>query len=414
VIARIRSSDVARHATLVFAGVVIASLFNYLYYMLIGRVASIETYGVVTSLASALLVLAAPATVAQIIAARLAADLASRGDRAALRRLADIVTLWAGAIVIVVVGAGVLARGELARFFNLADPMPVVIALISFGLVSVVVVPRGVFQGAQCFGEFAASSSTDAVVKVVVGVPLVVPFGAPGGLWGLAVGLALALLYNVVAFGRRFGALRAPIALDRGLIVRVVSHVGFSQFTFTVLTFYDVPLMKHAFDSRSAGLYAAAALVGRAVVAAISFVPTLVMPKVTARAVAGRSPLPLLFAALGIAVAFAGTAALIALVAPRFLVTLIGGPRFADAAPIVFTYVVASGALSLATVVAAYKIGLHRYDFVWAVAVVGAIEIAVLAAWHPSLAAAVSVLLCGHVATFVATLYGGLAHARAD
>jgi O-antigen/teichoic acid export membrane protein len=425
-IARLVQSDVARHGAIVFAGVVLASIFNYLYYMLIGRHASIETYGIVTSLASALLVLAAPANVAQIIAARLAADLAARGDLAALRRLGDIVTIWSTGIVSVVVVAGVLLRDVIARFFNLSDSGPIVIALISFALVSVVIVQRGVFQGSQRFGEFAASSSIDATIKVAVGVPLVGPFGASGGLFGLVIGLAFAALYNVIAFGRSFGAARAPIALDPGLITRVVSNVGLSQFTFTVLSFYDVPLIKHVFDSRSAGLYAAAALVGRAVIAATSFVPTLIMPKATARAARGQSPLPLLGVALGLAAVVAGIAALIALVAPRFLVTIIGGPRFGNAAPIVFTYVVASGALSLANVSAAYKIGLHQYDFVRPVALVGLGEVVALALWHPTLTAAVTVLVCGHLALFAVTLFrlnapanvprsaGGLAIADAD
>ena len=69
-----------------------ASIANYIFYVLISRQAGVETYGVVTSLISAILVLSAPATVVQLIAARLAADLEARGDMAALRKLSDSVT----------------------------------------------------------------------------------------------------------------------------------------------------------------------------------------------------------------------------------------------------------------------------------------------------------------------------------
>jgi O-antigen/teichoic acid export membrane protein len=180
--------------------------------------------------------------------------------------------------------------------------------------------------------------------------------------------------------------------------------VGLGQLTFTVLMFYDVPLIKHAFDSRSAGLYAAAALVGRAVLAAISFVPTLVMPKATARAAAGRSPLPLLGAAAGIASGIVALAVIAAIFAPRLLVTLIAGRAFGAAAPLVLPYVVASGALALANVVAAYKMGLHRYDFVVPALAVAALEIAAFSVWHPTLVAAITVLLAGHVAILCTTL----------
>ena len=404
-IARIRNSELVRHGAIVFAGVVLASLFNYLYYMLIGRRGGVETYGVVTSLASALLVLSAPAIVVQLIVARLAADLEARGDVPAIRKLADIATLWTGAIATVFVIAGLIWRDALAGFFNLTSSEPIVISAISFALLAVVCAQRGVFQGSHRFGDLSASQALDGVTKVCVGVPLVTVFGASGALVGIAASQVVAFGYALVAFRARFGIVRAPLALDRSLIIRVISHVGLGQLTFTVLMFYDVPLIKHAFDARSAGLYAAAALVGRAVLSAISFVPTLVMPKATARVASGRSPLPLLGAAVGLSAIIVLIAVIAGLVAPRAVVTLIAGGAFGEAAPLVLPYVVASGALAMANVVAAYKMGLHRYDFVIPAVVVAVIEVVVFAIWHPTLTAAIAVLLTGHIAILCTTLF---------
>jgi O-antigen/teichoic acid export membrane protein len=373
--------------------------------MLIARQAGVEVYGVVTALASAMLVILTPGFIGQLIAARLAADLAARGDNGALRTLADLMTAWTTTIAAVVVAIGVLFRDPIASFFNLTDSMPVVVVTFSLGVYAIVVVQRGILQGAHRFGDFAVSSSIDAVIKVIVGVPLVGALGATGGLIGVAAGVILALLYDLYAFRARFGTARAPIALDRALIVRVVSHVGMGQLTFAVLTFYDVPLIKHAFDARSAGLYAAAALVGRAVVTAASFVPTLVMPKASARLAGGRSTLPLLGAAVGLAALIVAIALLACLFAPRFVVTLLSGKAFGDAAPLVLPYTIASGALALANVIAAYKMGLHRYDFVLPCLVVAAAEIVVLLVWHPTLTAVVGVLMTGHIALLGATLY---------
>jgi O-antigen/teichoic acid export membrane protein len=404
-IARIRNSDLVRHGAIAFAGVVIASAANYLFYILISRRAGVETYGVVTSLISAILVLSAPATVVQLIAARLAADLEARGDVAALRKLSDGVTLWTAAFAAVFVVAGVLARQPLADFFHLTSAGPIVISAITFGLLTIVTAQRGVLQGAHHFGDFSASQALDGITKLAVGVPLVVPFGASGGLLGLAASQAVALAYSLYAFRARFGMLRAPLALDRKLIARVVSHVGLGQITFTVLAFYDVPLIKHAFDARTAGLYAAASLVGRALLAILSFVPIVIMPKATARAAAGHSPLPMLGAALGLSVAVVGVAVLAGWIDPTAVITLIAGRAFGGAAPIVLPYLIADGALALANVVAAYKMGLHRYDFVIPALAVAALEITTFAFWHPTLMAAVFVLLAGHVALLCVTLF---------
>jgi O-antigen/teichoic acid export membrane protein len=405
VIARIRGSELARHGAIVFGGVLLANILNYLYYMLVGRTGGVEIYGIVTSLLSAVLVLSAPAIVLQLIVARLAADLEARGDRAALRKLGDIATWWTGGIATVLVIVAIVFREQLASFFNLTNAEPIVISALSFAFLTIVFAQRGVFQGSHHFGDLSTSVALDGALKVAVGIPLVPIFGASGALAGLLASQAGAFVYSLFAFRARFGSERAPLALDRGLVIRVISHVGLGQLTFTVLMFYDVPLIKHAFDARSAGLYAAAALVGRAVLAAISFVPTLVMPKATARLAAGRSALPLLGAALAIAGAISGVAVIASIVAPHVIVTLIAGRAFGDAAPLVLPYVLASGALSLANVVAAYKMGLHRYDFVVPALIVAAIEIIAFAVWHPTLRAAISVLLAGHAAILCTTLF---------
>ena len=405
-IERLRRSVLFRHAALVFGGVVVANICNYLYYMLVGRAAGVVVYGEVTSLASALLVLGAPANVGQLIVAKLAADLDAAGDRAALRRLSDVVTRWtllAGMLVVVV---AVVLRRPVAGFFNLDDPAPIVATAFALAAFFVTYVQRGVLQGAHLFEEFSVSLVIEAFARVALGVVLVLRWGATGALIGSGIGVALGGIYNAVVFRRRFGRLRAPVPLDRSTLARVVSGVGLGQMTLTVLTFYDVPLVKHGFDSRSAGLYAAAALVGRAVIAAAAFIPTIVLPKATARVAAGLSPLPLFVAAVGTAIALAVFAALCCLIAPAFAVTTIAGRAFGDAAPLVLLYVFASGALSIATVVASYNFGLHRYAFVVPMFVVACAEIVTLSLWHPSLTAFVEVLLAGHACVLLASLYG--------
>ena len=405
-IARIRRSDVLHHGSLVFSGVLGANVFNYLFYVLLGRLASVVVYGEVTALASSMLLLGAPASVGQLIVARIAADLDARGDRAALRRLADIVTARTLTAGLVIIALAALARDPIAHFLNLADGAPVVATAAAAAMLYCAYVQRGVLQGAHLFKDFSASMTIEAIARVGIGIALVVPFAATGALAGTAIGLGVAVLFHLWRFHVRFGPRRGRVAAERDVLWRIVTGVGLGQLTLTALTFYDVPLVKHAFDARSAGLYAAAALVGRAVIAAVAFVPTIVLPKVTARVAEGRSPLPLFFSGLGLAALVVAIAVAAAAIAPRFVVSLIAGRQAADAAPLVLRYVAAGGALSLAGVVAAYNFGLHRYRFVVPACVAACAEVVALASWHPTLAATVGVLAIGHTCVFAATLYG--------
>jgi O-antigen/teichoic acid export membrane protein len=412
VIERLRRSELLHHSAIVFGGVLIANVFNYLFYMLIGRAAGVVVYGEVTSLASTLLVLGAPATVSMLIVAKLAAELDASGNRAALRRLGDVVTrstLLAGVAIVVV---AVIIREPVARFFNLTESAPVVATAVALAAFFVCYVQRGVLQGAHLFRQLSVSFGVEAVTRVVLGVALVLRWGATGALVGSAIGVALGAVYNTVVFRRRFGAMRAPVPFDRATMRQVIGGVGLGQATLTILTFYDVPLVKHAFDARSAGLYAAAALVGRAVLALASFIPTIVLPKATARVAAGRSPVPLLGGALGIAAALVAVSAAACVIAPRFVVTAIAGRAFGEAAPLVLPYVLAAGALSTATVVASYQFGLHRYTFVIPLAIVAVAEVVTLSLWHPSPLAFVGVLLAGHACVLAASFIGVTAPVR--
>lgn len=402
---RFPKSDFVRQGAFVFAGVGFATFFGYVFFALLGRQLGVEQYGVVTSLVSAILVISAPATVAQLICARLAADLEARGDRPALRKLADVITGGTSIVVVVLVAAGFLFRFELAEYFRLADSLPITISLVAFAAYAVASVQRGVLQGAQHFGDYSLSLCVEAATKVVIGIALAGPLGVSGALIGVAVGSLAGVAYDLRAFFVRLGTVSGRLRLDSAVIKRVIMHVGVGQITLVILTFYDVPLVKHFFDPHTAGLYASAAFVGRAIVAIVSFVPTLVMPKVSARVAIGGSPLPLLCGAVGISAGIIGTALILAAFWPKFLVVLIAGRAFADAAPIVLPYALASGCLALAFVVSAYKTGLHRYDFVVPSFVAAIAEICVLSVWHPTLAAVVATLAVGHASVLVSMLY---------
>ncbi len=394
-----------REGSLVLGGVLLSNVFNYLYYMLVGRVVGVEAYGVVIALVSVLLVASAPANVAQIVVARIAADISSAGGRPALRRLAQTSTRGAAVFGLVLAVIAVIGRDAISAYFHFGDPLAVVITGVSLAMFAVTTVQRGMLQGTLRFADFAASISVEALTRVILGIALALRFGADGALVGLALGIAFSLVYNAWAFARAFGPPVAGVRLPRGLVSRIIAGVAAGQITITILSFYDTPLVKHAFEPHAAGLYAAATLVGRAVLAVIIFVPTIIMPNATARINAGLSPLPLLGAALGVAAALVLIALAITAIAPGFVVATLAGRAFRDAAPLVMPYALAAGLLSLANVTIAYKIGLHRYDFILPVIVAALVEIVTVCVWHPSTLAVVYTLAAGHGLVFLATLW---------
>jgi len=402
---RLKENDLIFHGGIVFLGFVAANVFNYLYYMLAGRVLGVLAYGELTALTSALLTLAAPANVLQIIIARLSAGFYATRSYESLRRLSTHTVRWTSLVALLVAAAGVLFRDPLATFFHTTSG-PVLATAAALGIYLVITVQRGVLQGSHRFGELSASYVIEALARVGAGIPLALHYGAFGALLGAVIGAAVALVYNLWTIHAATRGDGVAAAFDLRHIVRVTSGIGVSQFALTVLSFYDVALVRHVFDARSAGLYAAAALVGRAMLGMLQFVPTVVMPKATARASAGSPALRVLGAGVGLSVIIAGAGALIAMFAPGELAAAFAGRAFLDAAPLVLPYVLAAGALGIANVAAAYQIGLHRYSFVIPSTIVAVAEITLNAVWHPSPLIFVIVLLGGHTAYLAATFIG--------
>jgi len=403
--ARLRQNDLLLHGAIVFIGLGVANVFNYLYYMLAGRVLGVEAYGELTSLTSALLTLAAPANVAQIIVARLTADLSASGSHSALKRLSRATMSVTWAVTLLVVAAGVLFRDPIAAFFH-STPLPAITTIAALGAYLIITVQRGILQGSHRFGALSGSYVIEGLVRLVVGIPLAVGHGAFGGLMGAAIGGVASVAYNLWALRfvtRRTGG---PIGFDLKRIMHITAHIGVAQFTLTALSFYDVALVRHVFDARSAGLYAAAALVGRAMGGMLQFVPTIIMPKATARTSTGASALPLLGAGIGLSASLAGLVALIAALAPAGLAAVFAGNAFRGAAPLVLPYVLAAAALGIANVIAAYQIGLHRYWFVVPSTIVAIVEVTINMLWHPSTLIFVAVLLGGHAAFLASTFIG--------
>ncbi len=408
--ARLRGNDLVQHGSLVFAGIVFANAFTYAYYALVGRVVGVAGYGVVSALFSATLLIAtAPASVAATVVSRIAAGLHAAGELGKLRRLGDAMSAASAALGVLALAAVALAEPAIASYLHLAGVAPVWAAAAVLALGFALPLQRSVLQGTQHFSNLTISMIVETSLKALAGPLLALRFGVTGALAGLALGSAASVAYNAVVLRRLYASRPQRLGLDARRTFASSARTGSAVLAVNALLFYDVIVVRHAFDPLVAGLYGAAALAGRAVYTVISFIPTIVLPKATARAgagaAAGRS---LLFAALGTAGAIvAGALALIALF-PGAIVAALAGRAFYAAAPYVLPYALALCLLALANIVAMYRIGIARLGFVGPLCAVAVVEIGVVTVWHPSPAAVLTVLVCGHGAALLATLAGAL------
>ncbi len=385
-------------AAITFAGLMVTNVLGYAFYALVSRTLGVEAYGTFAALVALVMILQAPALIAQIVVAKLASDVADQPDRlAGLVHAVDRVTLLVASGIAL---ALIAASAPLAGFLHVAEPL--LVALAGLALFGAVALPflRGVLQGTSAFGPFVLSNIAEGVGKALFSPLLGFAGGVRGAVAGVAIGYTAAAFFTYLA-GRahRHGTrVRFPVRS----VLRTSGTVAVAVFAINVLLFYDVVLAKRYLDAHAAGLYGAAALASRALYALIAFVPTVLLPQVARSSARGERTRSMYAQAIGVAALLGIAAVAFFALFPRFVVVTIAGRSFAGAAPLVVVYVYAIAALALANVTATYNIARGRMAFVAPLLCIAVGEITAVVLRHRSASDLLQTIAVGHTLAVLA------------
>ncbi len=404
-----RVRQFARNSATVFAGVIVANAMVYVYYAAAARALGVEAAGLFSSLVAAILVLSLPGSVVAPVVAKLVADAVARGQPSVARGM-GIASAWSALPVGLAMGIVVLAANGAARtFFHTTDPVAIALAAGGLALTFPLAPQRAVLQGRSAYGAFATSMLTDAGGKALTGGLLL--FALPHGPGALRFALAGYLVATLAAYlinvGLTTGGEVAATwpRLPASRIVSLVAGVGLPIAALTVITFADSILVRHYLPARDAGFYnSAVALVGRALVTLVQFVPTVLLPRAAGEVANGRSPARYLAAAGGLTALVSAAVLAAVAIAPRLIVVAVSGPAFLDAAPLLLPYGVAMCALAGATVLSSYLIGIGRHGYALPLTVAAGGEVAAIVLVHPDVAAVIRIVLIGHTLVFLTAL----------
>ena len=406
IVARIRAllaGDFIRHGAIVFIASMSVNVLGYLFHFAISRKLGVARYGELSALNAGFMLSLVVPQIGSTIAIKYAAGFHTAGDGA---RLATLIRNFvrftaigsAGALAILM-----LLAVPIASFLRVDDRLAVVLAMatIAFSIASGTL--RGLFQGVEAFNSYALSYVLESSLKLVCGVGLVYAgFGVAGAFAGWAFGAFVAFAFTAIALVRTLG--RAPgtrIDLHLGAFVRTLTGVAVATVLLAVVQNADLLVVKHVADDTTAGLYGALSLAGKILLFLVAFVPLIVLPKATRTALAGKPAGGLLLQALAVSAAMSLPGLVFYYFLPRLVITTLAGKAFAAGAPYVFAYGVAMVELAFVTVIVNFKMGIHRFDFAWPLAVCALAEVVGIAEFHRTLSDVTTVLIAGN---FSATL----------
>lgn len=351
----------------------VASASNYLLNLALARLLDQRSFGDASLMVTSMLALTSIAVAFQLVTVSsvAGADPGSIGRRRS-RMLRSALSIGTAIAVVLWLAADVL-QDQLQT--GSAWPFRVLGLGIPFYLAQAV--DRGVVQARLSFGRLAVSYLAEAGVRVGAGLGLVIAgFGVVGTTWGLSLSFVASWLV-VAPRGRAIRTVGRDVALERAAFAPMALLLGAQ----VIINNGDVLLSKLVFAPEDAGLYAAVALVGRAVFFVSWAAVQVVFPAVAAGDDASQSLVDRAIVGL---LAFGALSTLAATLLADTIASLLFGAEYQDAGALLGPYAAATSMFSVVNLIVTSDIGRGTLRSGWMMLAGAVAQTAVLAVFANS------------------------------
>jgi O-antigen/teichoic acid export membrane protein len=255
-------ADLRRSFGLSFASAIVATL-TFAYLLVAGRALTPALYADFSAGYAFFTFIAVAISPSAPMTARLLARYRMRGDdmrlratRAALRRMLVRGTLAIG------IPASLLVL-PLANALHFRSPATLFLALLSSLVFTIVNFERGVLQGTGGMRKFAWNILVEAAIRLLFALAILTFWSNPAAIFSAHV-LALSVAFLALP---RLPAERAgvPTGIEWPEVRRLAGALFVAMLGMAVFQNSDVFLVKRMFASRDAGLFGAAAVIGRSI-----------------------------------------------------------------------------------------------------------------------------------------------------
>jgi glycosyltransferase involved in cell wall biosynthesis/O-antigen/teichoic acid export membrane protein len=373
--------ELSRGVVPLFFALGLLNASNYIFHVAVSRSLGPKDYGELAAILGLLMVLSVPLGVAQTVVAKRTSLLRTEDRHVEIGQQA--IAAAKGFLVVGVLGlvAFSVASPLLAAFLNAETPALLLLGpywLFSLALT----VPLGVLQGQLRFSAVAVIALSGVAARLIVGIGLVwAEFGVTGAVAGTVVAqvVSLALTMRLLRLDRdQWRATRASLDPLRGEFRIALWWLGL----FWLLAEVDIVLARRWLDSASAGFYASAGLVARALLFLPAAVSIIALPRFSevpdAREAHRRLKL-----ALGAVGGLVGIALVLLIVFREPVVFLAFGSQFAPAAHLLPLLALGMVAFALIKPLVYFHIarGTRAYRII---AFLVVLEVAAIATFHRS------------------------------
>jgi O-antigen/teichoic acid export membrane protein len=289
---------------------------------------------------------------------------------------------------------------EFQNFFKLTEILPFIffVSLIFFAVLQAI--NNAFLQGKKLFYLLGGIGLFGVIIKILISAILIV-IGMD--LNGVFVGVIVSM-FIVWFLSGRFIIDRAPLVKlqlpdikNQGLNFKIILPVMLANVAFVMMTQLDVVLVNYYFDSDLAGEYAAASVLGKAVLYLPGGLVTVLYPMVVEQHAMSKASSHLLFQAVSATMFACSLAALIYWFFGPALVNFFYGGKYILAGKYLSLYGFAILPMALVMVAEHFLIAKGRVLFAWIFLIIAPLQLLAINFYHQDIESVIYIIAAGGV-----------------
>lgn len=380
------SKKLTTASALMLVSGILVGILGYVCHIIVGRLLTMQEYGLFTAMLAVITIASVPVGAIGTVISRQASEYCATDDRQTLSILYCSVNrfLLRAAAVLALLG-GVLSP-FVRDYFHLESIVPALLFLLAIFLNFISVNNSAHLQALQRFNWVSVNAIVGAFSKIIFCAGFVAAgFGLTGAILGITLAYAVAWMasyFPIHAHVPKGPKSYRPIQF---LAIKSVAPVFLANLAFVILTQLDSLLVVQYFNGRDAGIYVAAAVLGKAIMYLPSAIVQSMFPMVAENEAMQRSSAHLFIQALLMTLGLGTVGALLYFFFSNQIMALLYGQRYAESAVLLRYMGFAMLPMALITVAEYFLMAKKRVLFAYLMLVAAPIQILLIAQFHSSL-----------------------------
>lgn len=385
------------NSIIMIIGTVLGGFFSYFFNMMVGRKLGPASYGDYAAIVSFMGILAVGGGAVTTVVMRYVGELSAEEDYRSVLKLFRTFSRYILFFSLIVFILSLFLIKPIAHFFTIDELWPFVIALVGFVFSFLFVVNKGTLQGLQNFVSVSVLGALEMFLRCVIGLGLIfIGMKLTGAILGMVLGSMVAYTVSFLPIRKIFRKSRSSIAskfiFDRKEILGYSVPTFFSSFMLLVFLNMDIIVVKHYFDPKTAGLYAALSTIGKIIVYATGPLALVMFPMISEKRIKGEKHYKVFWLSLVLTLLAGLCIQIIYFLAPGKVITILYGNRFGE----IYYLLPQVGFMillySLTNTLANYYLSIKSFVYLYVMGGVLLVQLAAVMAWHGSLEIVVKIL----------------------